>query len=49
MKKYELIDETKVIDGTTLRRIKALKDFDGVKNGIAWAKFESKLSPYEED
>ena len=33
MKKYELMDETTVVDGTTLRRIKALKDFYGVKKG----------------
>ena len=32
-KKYMLTDETKVIDGRTLHRIKALKDFLGVKAG----------------
>lgn len=31
--KYELTDEIKVIDGHTLYRIKALRDFSDVKKG----------------
>ena len=33
MKKYELTDETIDVSGTTLHRIKALKDFGNVKKG----------------
>ena len=33
MKKYELTNETKVISGVELHRIKALKDFGSVKKG----------------
>ncbi|WP_019223897.1 hypothetical protein [Bartonella rattaustraliani] len=33
VKKYELTDETKVVNGITLHRIKALRDFDDVKAG----------------
>ncbi|WP_254473269.1 MULTISPECIES: hypothetical protein [unclassified Bartonella] len=32
-KKYELTDETTEVNGTTLYRIRALKDFRGVKKG----------------
>ncbi|WP_033313402.1 hypothetical protein [Bartonella rattaustraliani] len=32
-KKYELTDETKVVNGITLHRIKALRDFYNVKAG----------------
>lgn len=31
MKKYELTNETKLFNGVTLHRIKALKDFGNVK------------------
>ncbi|WP_375652036.1 MULTISPECIES: hypothetical protein [unclassified Bartonella] len=33
MKKYELTDETINVDGFTLHRIRALRDFGGVKKG----------------
>jgi len=33
MKKYKLTDETKIVNGTTLRRIEALRDFGIVKSG----------------
>ena len=33
MKKYELTNETKIVDGVTLYRIKALRDFGNVKKG----------------
>lgn len=32
-KKYELTEETIKVDGRTLHRIKALRDFGGVKKG----------------
>lgn len=32
-KKYELTDETKIVDGHILHRIRALKDFNNVKKG----------------
>ncbi len=31
MRKYELTDETTEVDGKTLHRIRALRDFDDVK------------------
>ena len=33
MKKYELTEETKVIGGKTLFRIRALRSFGGIKAG----------------
>ena len=45
-KKYELTDETKELDGHTLHRIKALKDFGEVKKGDlgGWVESEDNLS-----
>ena len=44
--KYKLTNETKTVDGITLRRIKALKSFDDVKKGDlgGWIERESNLS-----
>ena len=46
MKKYRLTEETKVINGHTLHRIEALKDFGGVKKGElgGWIEKEDNLS-----
>ncbi len=33
-KKYELTNENRVVNGVTLHRIKALRDFSDVKAGI---------------
>jgi len=33
MKKYELTKESKIVNGITLFRIKALRDFGNVKKG----------------
>ena len=54
-KKYELTDNTKVVDGHTLHQIKALKSFDDVKKGElgGWIEDYSNLAqtdnswPYE--
>ena len=45
-KKYELTDKTKVYDGCTLHRIRALKDFGDVKAGDlgGWIESEKNLS-----
>ena len=45
-KKYELSNETIEIDGITLHRIKALKDFSDVKAGdlVGWVEKEDNLS-----
>ena len=45
-KKYELTDETKVVDGHTLHRIRARKDFKNVKAGDlgGWVESEKNLS-----
>ena len=45
-KKYELTDNTINIDGITLHRIKALKDFSNVKAGDlgGWIEKENNLS-----
>ena len=44
--KYRLTDETKTVDGTTLCRIEALKDFGNVRNGDfgGWVEGEDNLS-----
>ena len=44
--KYRLTEETKVINGHTLHRIEALKDFGGVKKGElgGWIEKEDNLS-----
>ena len=44
-KKYELTDKTKVYDGCTLHRIRALKDFGDVKAGDlgGWIESEKNL------
>ena len=46
MKKYEFTGETKAFDGTTLHRIRALKDFGDVAAGDlgGWIKGEENLS-----
>ena len=46
MKKYKLTNETKIASGTTLRRIKALRDFGDVKSGNigGWIESENNLS-----
>ena len=46
MKKYELTDETKDVDGLILHRIRALRDFGDVHNGDlgGWIESESNLS-----
>lgn len=46
MKKYELISETKVINGVELHRIKALKSFGNIKEGElgGWIESEKNLS-----
>ena len=46
MKKYRLTEETKVINGHTLHRIEALKDFGSVKKGElgGWIEKEDNLS-----
>ena len=46
MKKYKLTDETKIVNGTTLRRIEALRDFGDVKSGDigGWIESEDNLS-----
>lgn len=46
MKKYELTDVTKIISGVTVRRIKSLIDFYGVKAGDlgGWIEKESNLA-----
>lgn len=46
MKKYELISETKVINGVELHRIKALKSFGNIKEGDlgGWIESEKNLS-----
>ena len=48
MKKYELTSETKVVSGTTLYRIRALRDFDFVKAGElgGFVEKEANLSQY---
>ena len=48
MKKYKLTEETKVINGHTLHRIEALKDFGTVKKGElgGWIETEDNLSQY---
>jgi hypothetical protein len=48
-KKYKLTDETLVVDGHTLYRIKALKTFSNVKVGDlgGWIEKEDNLSQYE--
>ena len=48
-KKYELTDETMEWEGHTLHRIKALRDFNGVKAGDlgGWVESEDNLSQYE--
>ena len=48
MKKYELISETKVIDGVELHRIKALKSFGNIKEGDlgGWIESKKNLSQY---
>ena len=46
MKKYELTKESKIVNGITLFRIKALRDFGNVKKGDlgGWIEKESNLS-----
>jgi len=46
MKKYKLTDETKIVNGTTLHRIEALRDFGDVKSGNigGWIESENSLS-----
>ena len=46
MKKYRLTEETKVINGHTLHRIEALKDFGSVKKSElgGWIEKEDNLS-----
>ena len=46
MGKYELTNETKVINGVELHRVKALKDFGNVKKGDlgGWIEKEENLS-----
>ena len=46
MKKYELTNETKVINGMELHRVKAMKDFSNVKKGDlgGWIEKEENLS-----
>jgi len=48
MKKYKLTDKTKVVNGHTLCRIQALKDFSDVKKGDlgGWVEKEENLSQY---
>lgn len=48
MKKYKLTNETVKVNGTTLHRIKALKDFGTVKKGNlgGYIEKESNLSQY---
>lgn len=48
MKKYELTNVTKIIDGVTLHRIKALKSFGNVIAGETggWVESEKNLSQY---
>ena len=46
--KYELTKETKTVKGTTLYRIKALKDFGGVKKGDLGGWIESERNLYQE-
>ena len=45
-RKYELTDETKEINGRTLHRIVAVRDFGGIKKGTqgGWIEKESNLS-----
>ena len=46
--KYELTQEIKSFNGLKLRRIKALKDFNGIKAGTlgGWIKKEQNLSQF---
>lgn len=48
MKKYELTDETIDVSGTTLHRIKALKDFGNVKKGELGGYVESERNLSQE-
>jgi hypothetical protein len=53
MKKYEMTDETKIVDGHTLHRIRALVDIPrrGVKAGDlgGWIESEGNLSQYDSE
>lgn len=44
--KYEMTDETKIVNGRRLHRIKALRDFGSVKAGElgGWIQCEENLS-----
>lgn len=48
-KKYKLTDETIKVDGTTLYRIRALKDFDEVKEGDLGGFVESEWNLSHDD
>ena len=45
MKKYEMTDEIKIVNGVTLHRIKALISFDSIKKGEigGWLEKEENL------